>query len=874
MRRRVHVVPQTHWDAEVFISREETLAIGISNLALALRLLADQPGATFVLDQACFVEPALERHPEFVEPVRRFVAEGRLAIVGGAWTMPDLNLPCGESFIRNVQRGRRAFERLLGADVRLAWHIDAFGHHPQCPQLFAGCGFEANFFQRLGERGSPTDFRWRGLDGTLLRSVWLAGGYAVLWPCPAAFTEFRALADRRLAFLAAQCSPGPLLALTGADIAPPDPQLAELIERYNAAQDRYELVFSTPRRYLEESDAAARERATGSGDGLPVLEGDRNPVFTGCYSARIRVKQLNRELETGLLDAEKLEAAAWMAGVSAGSPPAAPAPLLDAWEPVVFNQFHDIICGSHVDSTYRAALARFAHAAELAAARRSADLAGLADRIDTSGPGMPVIVFNTLGHPRRDAVEVTLAFPELRTRELEVRTASGEPVPSDLLEVERYSDGNLRKARVLFVTAEVPAFGWEVYRVHPADGAGPATDLRSSEPGGIRLDLDKGWIENRHARVAFDLWTGGITSLVVREPGGGEWEAIPPGAAANDVVREADYGNFWQYNGPCKGDAFNPLPDLQPLPPASAPTAAFASRFFGDAVVRCGRAHAEVAIDRPFASGQHASRVRLYADLPRIDVVTDLLNREERVRYRAVFPTTLAGGAITHEIPFGAIERPEGEYPAQNWIDLSRDGRGLALLNRGLPGNAALGGTLALALLKCTALKEGYGEGGGWRYGTPTEEGFEKGVRHSFRYALLPHAGDWRSARVWRAGQELNTPLIPLRCAARRGGLPARHSLLELSHPDLALSAVKRTAAGIAVRVYEAAGRAVAGARLEASLRGPLEIHETDLLERRIRLVAAIPPGRPAAWTFDVHGFGIRTFEIAAAEQRSAAGAR
>ena len=249
-----------------------------------------------------------------------------------------------------------------------------------------------------------------------------------------------------------------------------------------------------------------------------------------------------------------------------------------------------------------------------------------------------------------------------------------------------------------------------------------------------------------------------------------------PAAAANDIIREQDYGNFWTYNGPCKGDAFNPEPDRQPLPDPSTPGAAYVSRFFGDAVVRGGRAHAEVGIDRPFGTGQHASRVRLYAGLPRIDIVTDLLNRDERVRYRAVFPTTLAGGTITHEIPFGAIERPAGEFPAQNWIDLSRDGRGLALINRGLPGNAVLGGTLALALLKCTALKEGYGEGGGWKFGTPTEEGFEKGVRHTFQYSLLPHAGDWRAARLWRAGQDVNTPLIAVRVRIP-GGHAARPSL-------------------------------------------------------------------------------------------------
>ena len=73
MRRRVHVVPQTHWDAEVFISREQTLSIGTANLAHELRLLHEQPGTTFVLDQGCLVEPVWERHPELREPIRRFV---------------------------------------------------------------------------------------------------------------------------------------------------------------------------------------------------------------------------------------------------------------------------------------------------------------------------------------------------------------------------------------------------------------------------------------------------------------------------------------------------------------------------------------------------------------------------------------------------------------------------------------------------------------------------------------------------------------------------------------------------------------------------------------------------------------------------------
>jgi len=55
---------------------------------------------------------------------------------------------------------------------------------------------------------------------------------------------------------------------------------------------------------------------------------------------------------------------------------------------------------------------------------------------------------------------------------------------------------------------------------------------------------------------------------------------------------------------------------------------------------------------------------------------------ETRVRFadpgmilRARFPIGMTGGTWTHEIPYGCIERAGGEWPAQNFVDLSCDGR-------------------------------------------------------------------------------------------------------------------------------------------------------------------------------------------------------
>ena len=61
-----------------------------------------------------------------------------------------------------------------------------------------------------------------------------------------------------------------------------------------------------------------------------------------------------------------------------------------------------------------------------------------------------------------------------------------------------------------------------------------------------------------------------------------------------------------------------------------------------------------------FGEGFFATRVRLYAGLPRIDIQTTLINECKRVRYRMAIPTSLKQGTI---IPFGAAERVAGEFP-------------------------------------------------------------------------------------------------------------------------------------------------------------------------------------------------------------------
>jgi alpha-mannosidase len=187
------------------------------------------------------------------------------------------------------------------------------------------------------------------------------------------------------------------------------------------------------------------------------------------------------------------------------------------------------------------------------------------------------------------------------------------------------------------------------------------------------------------------------------------------------------------------------------------------------------------------------TRIRFQAHSPRIEYRTTIDPKGKHYRLRAAFPTTLAEGTTRHEIPFGIQERTVGEHVAQNWLDQASDSVGLALLNRGIPGNCVDNGTLLLSLFRSAAME----------YKAESELSFGEGVRHVFDYAILPHASD-DDARIGREGRAFNRPPIPVVAPAGWVHAPAR----SLSPESVALSCLRRTDDGFLVRLHETTGNA------------------------------------------------------------------
>lgn len=805
-----YLVPHSHWEGAVFQTREQYLEIGWPIILRALRLLEIYPSYRFVLDQVCLVKPFLERHPEQAAAFRRFVDEGRLAIVGGLLVMPDVNMPGGESFVRQVLVGKRWFRKALGVEVDIGWQLDTFGHHAQIPQLMRQAGYKSIWTQRGAPDGDlPTDLIWEGLDGTRIPFYWLAKGYGLAYESPATLPDFSGFMRERYDRLGPHSLGPGRCACAGFDVSLPEAHLPVLVEDFNRQEGSpFRIRIALPSDY----EAAVEQR----GVERPVIRGDLNPVFQGTYSSRIEIKQTVRELERLLTAAEKLGAL-----LSALGEVVDHAALERAWEPTLFNQAHDIMSGVMLDHVYVDTLQGFDFSLRLAREELASRLAMLARRIDTRGEGIPVIVFNPLGWSRTDIVEANVAFVGADVRGLSVVGTDGAAIPVQVIQSQHAENGSLLRARIALVARDVPALGHAVYRVLPQSGAEVAAPSVEATSSG-------GTLANDRYRLDVDLATGAINGILVRD---GEWEALAgPG---NIVAQEEDCGDFWELHGRLpKGLVSYNVQHGTPKP-GSARLSTDQTGTPG--TVTRGPVFEEAEVSHPFGEqGSFRTAIRLYSELSRIDIRTRILNRDRYVRYRLVVPTTVRSGRNVHEIPFGAVERKDDiEFPAQTWVDRGDGLRGVALLNRGLPGNNCVDGTLLLSLMRTTCL---YPKGADeYESGTCHETGFEEGKELAFEYALIPHTGDWQQAGIHREGQAFNNPLIACTAAVHPGDLPPRWGFLEVRHPGVVVSALKPGEdGGVILRMYEATGRAADGVAIDSAL--PIErVEEVNLVEDLIR---------------------------------------
>lgn len=880
--RRIHAIPHFHFDLEWWKS-EPGYACDVADIMdAAMDMLDAHPEFTFVLDQATAIKPWWDARPEKREALRAHIRAGRVECVGGTWAAPDENIPTGEALIRNFLAGREFFENELGARVNTAWEIDEFGHPAQMPQIFSGCGFSQFVFARgvpmNRHEDHPADFVWKAPDGSGILTHWLSAHYTGLVPL------FNPLINRylfmrelrgRMALQAAQAQSDNMFLPLGTDFQVPDAQWLDFISEWNGTETA-KMQLSLPDRYFRDLRAAA-------GDALPRIAGEFNPLLTGCYESREKIKRGCRAAQHAILEAEKLAAICHASGWI-------PWPVKKfriAWDNILKNDFHDTICGTGTDAVYRDSLKRYDEAMELVGGIRDGALGVIARRAPVTGKGCNILVFNSLNHEREETVCATLdakTINGLKTGKIKHLAAFGPD--------GRAAPVQVCGGRALF-RAAAPQLGYAVYRIAPISG-------KNYEKLGNPFKIQGLCFENGLVRISFDERTGALESLY-HIAGGREALDTADERLGNGLVVEEDAGNLWtvQKTGRVWCDRDFPAPEIRVA--ESGPVRL---------VVEVSGAH----------RGLHARRrIILNANSPRVDFVThiDFTGRDLRVKAR--FPAAGATRAV-FETPFCATERGDGHHCAQNWVDMETDGCGLALFNSGNPGHDAQGNILDIVLMRSVSAfparkiarfvknnlpelrrslrqawrhtVQGLGVSLGewdlyefhglmlreWSSAGPSPDSrgrmnlldhlrplldadrpadcWERGA-HSFRYAALPHSGGFSDAALPLQALAFNTPMTCAIVKKTTGELPARHSFLQTGgDPAVLLTALKlrETGGALIARVYDAHGRGAHGKFTTAlPVKAP----------RPVNMVEQPAPGAPAPGrSFSLDPWRIATYEL------------
>ncbi len=119
---------------------------------------------------AAYDEWLEQKYPPVFHQIQQRVKEGRWEMVGGMWVEPDLNMPDGESQVRQLLIGKRYFQSRFGVDVRIGWNPDSFGYNWQLPQIYKRSGVDYFVTQKMAWNDTnqlPLKlFWWQSPDGS------------------------------------------------------------------------------------------------------------------------------------------------------------------------------------------------------------------------------------------------------------------------------------------------------------------------------------------------------------------------------------------------------------------------------------------------------------------------------------------------------------------------------------------------------------------------------------------------------------------------------------------------------------------------------------------------------------------------------------
>ncbi|HEV2578893.1 MAG TPA: glycoside hydrolase family 38 C-terminal domain-containing protein [Acidobacteriaceae bacterium] len=762
-----HLTGNSHIDAAWLWPWTETVDTAKRTFSSAVQLMNEYPTYTYTQSASAYSQWIADKYPALNAEIAKRVNEGRWELVGGMWVEPDLNMPDGESLVRQLLVGQAAFQKIYGHTAKIGWNPDSFGYSWQLPQIYKRSGID--FFVTQKMTWNDTNqlplklFWWESPDGSKVLA-YFPHDYANQNVDPVRLSKDLAIAAERAPglhdlmdlFGVGDHGGGPTRTMLDQGLHWMQPDKVGAKEEFGTALPYFqhvekELAPNSPTwNYGTLATGNATLPTPGAGQiSVPTWNDELYLEYhRGVFTTQTAHKRNMRDAEEEMLNAEKLASLAWLDGHHYPANE-----LNDAWKHVLFNQFHDLAAGSGIGIIYKEAQKDYDQVRWATNEISANSIKTLASRINTDGKGEPILVFNPLALERGGVAEVTVQMPHgIDTISLE--DERGNVIPSQVLS----SDLPTHTFHLLFKLDSVPSIGYTVIRAVEGQHE-------------FRSDLTSaGYIlENSALRIKVDPKTGCITSLFDKR---GNFEALAPNSCGNELQAFVDK--------PKSYDAWN----IDPGTLDAAPTLLHEA----DEVkmIETSPLRSVLRVTRTWNKSKFVQDLILYAGSDELIVHNNFDWHEQHILLKAAFPLAATNKSATYEIPYGSIQRPTTrnnsfekarfEVPALRWADEGDSAHGLSLLNNSKYGYDAVGNELRLSLLRAPTWPDPVADQG----------------TQIFDYAIYPHMGTWQTANTMARGWEFNYKLHAMQVPDHDGTLPPTHSFFGIDGTHVLLTALKK----------------------------------------------------------------------------------
>ncbi len=905
-----HFISNTHWDREWRYSMQRTNYILVNMMDKLLDIFEKEPAfKSFHMDsQTIPIQDYLRIRPEKEDEIRRLVKEGRLKV--GPWfVLPDEFCVGGESLVRNLLLGHRIASGLGGVS-KTGYSPFSWGQISQMPQIYRGFGIPmAAFYRGINTEVAPhSEFRWQAPDGSTVvgsrlarrprYNVWFIiqrpvyfdfedeNSRLVHWnegnaPFRLADGEFNGLdisyarpkfsyhaeniperVDQALKEQDGEWTTPHRFWSAGHDSSCPDVREVRLIADCNRALAGRAEVFHSTFEDFQKSvvDNVSDDLVLLKGEmRYPHTPGSGSELYGWVISARMDIKKLNYQTERLLgRYAEPLASFAALLGADY------PDGFIDqAWNWLLQNHGHDSIGCCSRDVVPEDMLYRYRQAREISVCVMEDAFAEVAGSIDLSHRQMDdvaVVAWNCLPAHRTEVVDVCLDIPvdlgaedfelvDEDDRAMTIQKIDSQPHKTvvshahdcaNMMSMERHS--------FLAQLPELPGLGYKTFYIRPL----------SEKKNTIERSIHglHHYMENEYLKVLIQP-NGALD--VTEKSTGRNWTDL-------GYFRDSsETGNPWEHHTVARDEVLTTLGERARIACVCQGPLATVFRVELDWELPRGRSADERRRSKDRVPYKIVNRVTLRKGQPWVEIETTVENTAGDHYLQVSFPTKIDSPTVEASIPFDVVQRdialpdpaafdekPQTEYPMDRFVSVSDGRQGVALINEGLKAYEPHGDsdqTLSFTLLRCFPLRICITNLEMTDY-SRLDRGSQCLGTHTFRYAFMPHEGDWEKGGVRQASERFNHNVRVAQIGpSDKGNMPVAHSFLEIRPADLEISAVKKSelGRGWVVRLFNPYVNDINGTiRLNGGMTGPLE---TPSPVERARDEYRLPEDAGPAWS-------------------------